>query len=278
MISLHKAIHSIFKFLFGDFNGVQVFLYPWTLLWWVRSESLLYSVTGLLTIHKHFFPLAIFCLLFLYMMFLIVKNSSAILKDGAASSAADRRSFWKMVIELHRILLLTVMGAVIIFALASFLRYYYNIRVPLKAIYPIIIQAYSVVLILFYTLKNVWTEPYRNRGDNMDKAYLKVGRQFRKDPKAFLLHASVLISMIFVGCFIYNLLIMNLLFMLVERFGIAPKLEMLAPTTIWALLYDIFVMAAAFMLSNLLFSPIVTLVNHFSGRFKPQPNITDESL
>ncbi|HOZ00872.1 MAG TPA: hypothetical protein PLG20_03590 [Candidatus Syntrophosphaera sp.] len=272
MNTLHRVIHSLFKLLFGEFNGVQVFFYPLTLFWWIDSDSFLLAVTGLLTNQRHYFPLCLFLLVIVYLAFLIVKNSSAIFKESELPSHAARRSFNNMVVEVHKILLITIVTAALIYAVAAFLHYYYNIRVPLKTIYPLLYQLFSVALILWYTLKNKWTKPLREAGKSMERAYRLVRRDLALRPREYLLHGLTLILMVMIGSYIYNLIVVYLLFPFFASKEAGLKVILLEPATLPALLYDVFIFAVAFMLSNLLFSPFVRLITHFSDKLNPQLN------
>ncbi len=271
-----RVIHSIFSLLFGEFNGIQVFLYPMTLFWWIDSDSFLYAITGLLTAHKHFFPLCLFLLLAIYIAFLILKNSSALLSDTGTNSSTQKRSLARMIIAVHQTLLITLIISALIYVVAGFLSYYYGIKVPLKSIYPFVFQAFSVSLILFYVLKNAWTEPYRSRGISMEGSVNQLRKQFAEHTEKYAIHAIVLVLMILISSFIYNLLIMNLFFPIVEALGFAPKLLLLPPSGIGALLYDVFIFGVAFMLSNLLFSPIVMVITHYSDKLHPHIQIQED--
>lgn len=278
MNRLQKVIHGIFNLLFGDFNGVQVFLYPMTLFWWMDSYDFFYAMTGLFTTHRHLFPLLIFMLLLLYVIFLIIKNSSSILSDQRKNTETEKRSFYAMVIDLHKILLIALLVIGLIYVLAAFLKYYYRIQMPLKTIYPYVLRGFSIFLILYYTLKNSWTKPYRELGLSMERAYVKVRKNFVQYPELYGTHAIALFLMIMLGSFIYNLMVLNLFYPIVAAIGFSPDLFLTTPVSIAALLYDIFVLGVAFMLSNLFFSPIVLLISHYSNRFHPEIQLARSAL
>ncbi len=270
MTALHRFIHGLFKLLFGDFNGIQVFLYPMTLFWWIDSDSFISAITGLLTIQRHLFPLCLFFLLLIYLAFLIVKNSSAIFPEGRPVTGSDRDSFLRMVIEVHKILLITIVSSALIYVVAAFLKYYYGILVPLKLIYPVVFRGFSILLILYYTLKNAWTETLREEGKSMETAFRAVREDWDKRPLAYAGHALALVLMIIIGSFLYNLIILNLLFPLVGVHGPGLKVLLIPPENIGALLYDVFIFGVSLMLSNLLFSPLAKVIMHYSDRFNPQ--------
>ncbi|MBW6513925.1 MAG: hypothetical protein K0B87_04110 [Candidatus Syntrophosphaera sp.] len=269
MRKIQRVINGIFRLLFGEFNGVQVFLYPMTLFWWMDSYDFYYAMTGLLTKQRHLFPLSIFLLLLLYVLFLIIKNSSAILKENGRNTETEKRSLYAMVINLHKILLIAVLAVGLVYVLAAFLKYYYAIHIPLKMFFPYIFRGFSVFLIIFYTLINTWTKPFRLGGLSMNRSIVRVRRQYRQHPELYGMHALVLVMMIVIGSFIYNLMVLNLFYPVVGAIGFSPDLFMTVPSSIPALLYDIFILGVAFMLSNLLFSPIVMIISFYSDKLHP---------
>ncbi|HNT52843.1 MAG TPA: hypothetical protein PKH19_05520 [Candidatus Syntrophosphaera sp.] len=270
MNMIHKLIQSIFDLLFGDFNGIQVLIYPMTLFWWIDSDSFLLAITSLLTNQRQLFPVGIFFLLLLFLLFLIIKNSSSIFSNNKTTLSAEKRSFGLMVIEVHKLLLIMVIAAVLLFVLASFLRYYYGISVSLKTIYPVMFRLFGIVFILFYSLKNCWTQSYREQGKSMERSALLVLRDFSRQQQEYLAHALALVVLTLVGSFIYNLIILNLLLPLFVEDGRGLQLMLLPPTGIWSLLYDVGVFGIAFLLSNLLFSPLVRVIVHITNRLSPQ--------
>ena len=67
-------ITSLARYLFGSFNGIQVFLYPGLLLYWLRSDRLVEVISDLLGLRIHYFPLGVFLLLGLYVAFILLKT------------------------------------------------------------------------------------------------------------------------------------------------------------------------------------------------------------
>lgn len=266
---IHRAIQGLFKLLFGDFSGVQVFLYPMTLFCWIDGLSFSFVVTGLLTIQRHFFPLFIFLLLFLYIAFLIIKNHSITLSDGQPHSTEEKRLFGRMVINVHLVLFVTLICFGILYVLATFLSYYYHLRIPLKIIYPNVLRLFGILLIFYYGTLNYWMQPYRRRGISVAHAQRLIKRNYDTHALPFALYVLFLGLFMILGCYVYNYLVLNLIFPATLAFGFSPQLLLVPVTTIPALLYDVFIMGAAFMLSNLLFAPLSLLISHYASIFHP---------
>jgi hypothetical protein len=263
-------IHGIFKLLFGDFNGVQVFMFPMTIFWWMESNSFLKSITLLISYQKHYFPLCIFLLAFLYTLFLVLKNYSSVFSSVNPATQAEKRAMGKIVIKLHKTLLITLVCIGLVYVLSEFLRYYYGIRIPLKEINPYVFRAFSTFLILDYTMSNSWIKSFRSQGFSWEYSVKLVSVDFRKRTLPYVNHAFVYLLMMIVSSFVYYLIIIYILFPLLSLLGIAPKLVLLSPVNFAALIYDVLIFGVAFMLSNLLYSPFVILVSHYAEYFHPR--------
>lgn len=269
MNSLRQMIQQMFYLLFGDFNGIQVFLYPMTLFWWIDSDSFLLAVTGLLTNQRHMFPLSLFLLLVLFMAFITVKVYSST-SGSQGGSAAEQRAFRGILIDLHKVILIALVAASLIYLLASFLNYYYGIQLPLKKLYPLLFRASSIFLVFYLGLRNIWTQPYRGQGNSSSRACRSVRWNMTHDPLGHLAHALAVLMLAILASFLFNQVVLNLLFPLLEAGGIRPKLMLLRPVGIFALLYDVFVFGVAFLLSNLLFSPLGKLLSRLALLLAPK--------
>ncbi len=269
MNKLQKLLIQTFSLLFGDFNGVQVFLYPMTLFCWVDTNSFLYATTGLLTTQKHLFPLAIFLLIFVFILFLVLKNVSGIFDAIYPLQEGDKAAFRQVVINLHKFLLIVIIAAALLYVLSVFLKYYYNVRVPLKSIYPIVIRFLGIFLLLFYGLRFIWTKPFRENESDMQKACIKLRIDYKAHRNLYSAHALFYVLMVIVGAFIYNILVLDVLYKIFGWLNFSPNLYFTPPASILALLYNIFIIAIALLLSNLLFSPLVKVITHIAERLHP---------
>jgi hypothetical protein len=263
-----RAAHIAFKLMFGDFNGIQVFLYPLTLFWWIDSGSFLYAMTGLITIRRHYFPLSIFLLLFLYIMFLVLKNHSYIYSDTKRKEG-QQSAFYEAVIEIHAYLLITLICFGLLYVFATFMGYYYSIKIPLKHIYTLAFRFFSISLILYYSIVYSWIQPTRNRNLSLPQARRLMRRfQLRHQLKFFSYLVMMILGIVFCA-FIYSMLIEDLLLPFTNLIGISLKFFMVPMNNTVSLLYNVFIFGAAFILSNLLFSPLVAVFNHFLKKIHP---------
>lgn len=264
-MNIHKILIRIFRLLFGEFNGVQVFLYPMTLFYWINTDSFLMATTGLLTSQKYFFPLVVFLLVSIYIAFLVIKNYSALHSGRRPHPESEKTSFNLTVIGLHKLLLITLFIIGLIYIVSAFLKHFYGISLPLRGIYFALIRFVSVALILGYALRNSWTRPYREQGLDIRRALALVRNDYRHHYGRYLLHGSAYILMTILASAIYNLIILNGFYLI----GISPNLYLAGTTSFPTLFYDLFVICVALIISNLIFSPLVMLVAHLADKFHP---------
>jgi hypothetical protein len=269
-MNLHKILIRLLKLLFGDFNGVQVFLYPMTLFYWIDTDSFLWASTGLFTSQKYFFPLVVFLLAFIYVAFLVVKNHSALYSDLRPHPAAEKRSFNLTVIGLHKLLLIILFAAGMIYLVAAFLNHFYGIALPLKVIYLVLARLVCVLLILGYAIRNSWTRPFRERGLDLTRALALVRREYHERQGRYLLHAVAYVLLAVIFSAFYNLIVLNVFYLLFSIVGVSPNLYLAVTNGFPALFYDILVICVAVMLSNLLFSPLVKRGVDLAERLHPR--------
>ncbi len=285
MTAVQNIIRFIFKLLFGSFNGIQVFLFPLTLFWWIDSSSFWYAVTGLVTIKRHYFPLTIFLLLLFYIAFLILKNHSYIVGKDSLWNNPDRGDFFDAVIDIHATLMITLICFGLLYVFAAFMRYYYGITVHLRVIYPFAFRAFSILLILYYVVFYSWLKPYRIRNLSIKRARRLLQCYWRNHPLGFVSYVLNLVLIIIACSVVYHFLVKNLLLpclptqiSLKVKIPLLPlslstqislRLFLMPLNNIYALLYDIFVFAVAFMLSNLLFSPFMAIFRHLADKIHP---------
>jgi hypothetical protein len=264
---------GLLRLLFGSFNGMQVILYPMALVFWLNINSFQYVSIGLFTSHKYYFPLLIFLVVFILVVLLILKNYSELSHPNQKLSQEQKNSIAHTIIGLHKILLVVMFAVGLIYLVYAFLNHYYGISLPLSTIYTSLARFVSVGLILGYALRNAWTSPHRENGMDVRRALVMVRKDFRSRPRPFLLHGFSFIIMALLACGIYNNIVMNVLDFFIGRTGFS--LHLAHATGLLPLIYDVFLLFVALLLSNLVFSPLVLLVNSLSHKMIPQPIMED---
>lgn len=260
---------GLLKLLFGSFNGMQAILYPMSLIFWMDIESFQNAGIVLFTSHKYIFPLLIFLMMFLFMVFMILKNFGELSDPCEKNSKARNNSIAHTIISLHKTLLVVMFAVGLIYLIFAFLKHYYGISLPLSTIYLGLAKYVMVALILIYALRNAWTQPYRENGLDVRRALVKVRSDFQSKPRPFLLHAFSFIIMALLASAIHSRIIMSVIDFFIGKTSFSLHLANAMGTL--PLVYDVFLLFVALILSNLVFSPLVLLVNSLSSKLIPQP-------
>ncbi|MDP2173261.1 MAG: hypothetical protein Q8M98_01130 [Candidatus Cloacimonadaceae bacterium] len=270
---VRKYLYQAARYFFGDFNGVQVFLYPGLLFYLIDRESLLQVITRLFLINVHYFPISIFFMLMIYVGFIILKKYTMYFTDNVRRSNTDRELFKAFIIDLHEKLLVVVVIFMLAYVFAAFMKYFYGFRVPMKMIFPMATRVICIFLIVYYYLAHVWTEPIRLCGHNLKYSRLRLMVFIRRNPFSFIRFSIVLTLMIMISSKLYYGIVQYVLHpILTDLSGgreSAFTFILIPLEGSSALVYNVLVISAAFIISNLFFAPLVYGVNLFAHQYHP---------
>ncbi len=269
MTTLRKILIRIFRLLFGDFNGVQIFLYPMSLFYWMETESFLVATSGLMTSQRFYIPLVVFLLVLILMGVLAMKNYCALFGAQHPHPEAEKASFIQTVIGMHKLLLLILGGFALIFLVTSLLNHFYGLSLPLQTINLTLARLLSAILILGYSLMNSWTQPFREQGMDLRKALAEFRRDYGQKQTHYLLHGALYVMLAVFFSAIHYLVFVRGVYLVLAVLGVDPNLYLAVPKGLITLLYDIFVLFVAMLISNLLFAPLVQLAVYLAGKFHP---------
>lgn len=252
-------INCLARYLFGSFNGIQVFLYPGLLLYWLRSDRLVEVISDLLGLRIHYFPLGVFLLLGLYVAFILLKYRAM----SSAKPSQPGGELATFVVDLHVKLLTVLLCFALLFVFAAFTRYFYGIQVPVKLIASWTARALGGVMILYYYLADTWLSPWLNRGHKRQAAVSRTKVYARRHPKTYVAFNLFQIVMVLALARIYVNLVEYIYHPILTLLGSALRLEFeLKPILIdghLALWWNALLTALAFLISNLGFIPLVWL-------------------
>lgn len=259
-----KLINMI-KILFGEFNGVQVFLAPISLFYWIQSDTILAAGTSLLSFRIHYFPLLAFLIILCYTAFMVLKLS--LLHHGS------RSEFWDSVIDLHVSVLALVLIALILYALSGFIAYFYGIRGTLKTTMYMLFKLFTASIILYHYFFHAWLLPYYKRGYGRKRSRLCLLAWLKKNRFSFVRHSGLLLVFAFAAVRIYQLAIHFIISPALEGFesftGLDLRLKLYPFMHIDDIFANVGVILLAFVLSNLLFFPLVYALVRFSRKVNP---------
>lgn len=268
-----KFLFQAARYFFGEFNGVQVFLYPGLLLYWLDSESLVYVIGGLFSVHVHYFPISIFFILSLYIAFILLKKYTMHFKDSLRHTQVERNNFKAFVVDLHEKLLIVLVILMLAYVFAAFMKYFYGIQVPMKQIFAMATRVICVFLIIYYYLTHLWLEPIRKMGHSPENSRLRAMHYIKHNPFSFLRYSIVVTLMIVLSSRLYYGIVayfLHPLFTSVTGGGDNVFTFIMIPFDGgYALVYNVFVIGAAFMISNLFFAPLVFVVHYLAKLIHP---------
>jgi len=264
-----KVIKCILNALFGDYNGIQVFVAPITLIYWIDSSSLLSSATSLISFRMHYLPLLAFLILFVFSIFMLLKIK--LLYN------CDNSEYLDMVIQFNVSVMALVLIALIIYAVSSFLAYFYGIKGTIKSGLLLLFKLYTVFLILYHYIFNVVLTPYYQRQYGYSRA-LKAFLSWARNHKFLLFRYILLILLvIFFAVRFYELILRFILMPLISVIGNYTGFTIKFKLYPFVMIKDIFVnvimLTGAFVVSNLFFFPVIQLLKYLVNRFIPFKSI-----
>ncbi|MDD3563053.1 MAG: hypothetical protein PHR32_05210 [Candidatus Cloacimonetes bacterium] len=268
-----QFLRFMLRAMCSEYNGIQVFLYPMTLLYLISSTSILLPFTTLLSVRIHYLPLTFFGVLLIYVCFMILKIYTCLFPGPSSFHPKQLNEFYDKVIQLHLVLFVTLIIVMVYYILSRFLGYFYRIELPLKKAVMLFFRAFTVLLILYYYFKSMWLGPLRARKYSQKRSTLLAIGWANKNPWAALKYSVMLLVVVFAAVKLYLVVIAYLITPVLSGLrhllGLKLDIELIPISGIGSVLANIFMLAAAFMLSNLLFYPIIVLSQKLNNSMHP---------
>ena len=264
-----NLIREILNVLFGDYNGIQVFIAPVTLVYWIDSNSLITSATSLISFRIHYLPLLAFFTILAFVVFMLVKIKLLYPCSGS--------EFIDLTIQLNVSVMALILIALIIYALSNFLAYFYGIKGTVKSGLYLLFKLYTAILILYHYLINVVLAPfYRRRYSHLHalKNFLVWARHNK-----FLLFRYVLliVMVIFFAVRVYQIVLQFLIIPAINSIsdftGFDLKFKLYPFLGVSDIFTNLLAIFGAFTVSNLLFFPIIWVLKYLVDRFLPFSNL-----
>lgn len=259
--------------MFSDYSGVQVFIYPVTIFYWISSNSILLALSTLLSVRVHFLPITFWGVLFVYVAFVMMKLYTMMSYNPQQRSPNFVSEYWDSVIKLHIRLFLVLMMVMVFFVLAEFLNYFYGIKMPVKQGIMLFFRLFTVLLIVAYYVAHMWLKPYLERRYSIQRSMKLCYSWLIKHPLEAIKYTGMLFLIMIAAVRLYVLLIgyvYNPMLLAAREFmGINLQLDLLPIDKLWSVFYNLAMLSAAFMLSNLCFYPIVFLAQLLAHKLNP---------
>jgi hypothetical protein len=259
------VLEAVFKMLFCGFNGIQVFLAPLTMLYLVRSDTMLSSITSLLSFRIHFFPLIIFLIILFYMLFMLGKLR--LFHHGRLSEYIDKT------VDLNLSILTIVLIALIFYAVTAFIAYFYGIRGALKPGLALLFKLFTSLLLFYHYALDVWAHPFHKRGYGSLRSYRALQVWVSHNKLLFIRFSLLMLAAVLASVRVFQL---SLNFVILPVFegirhylGLDFRLSFVSFNRIGDVFINLLVLVSVFFISNLIFYPIVYAVNHVLVKLNP---------
>jgi hypothetical protein len=273
MSKTSNTLRFILKAMCSEYNGIQVFLYPMTIFYLISTNSILSAFTSLLSLRIYYLPLSFFGVLFIYVGFMVLKIYTCLFRGPHKEYPLLMDEFYESVINLHLVLFITLMILMVYFVLTKFLAYFYAIELPLKQVIMFLFRAFTTLLILYFYLRSMWLSPLRKRGYGKRRSKFIVTGWVYKHPWEAVKYTVMMIVVVISAVRLYVLVIAYFLSPLISGLssllGWHLSLDLITVSGIGSVLYNLFMLAAAFALSNLLFYPIISLGQTLNNKMHP---------
>lgn len=273
MTKASSLLRGFLKAMFSDYNGIQVFLYPGTIFYWISNASIVLALSTLLSVRLHYLPLSFLGVLVIYISFIMMKIYTILFQGPHRENPHLVSEFWDAVIRLHTRFFVVLLAAMIFFVFTEFMSYFYGIKIPLKHGIMLFFRLFTILLIIAYYIPAMWLKPYRKRRYGKKRSELLCYAWIIKNPLQAVKYSGMLFLVMLAAVRVYVIVIAYaydpLLYALNDFLGVNLHVELLPITKLWTVVYNLFMLAVAFMLSNLCFFPIIKLAQLLADALHP---------
>lgn len=248
-------------------------MYPTTIFYWLSSSSIIWALTSLISTKVYYLPLTFWGVLFAYVGFVIMKIYTIMYDKPHKYYPHYLSDFIDEIIQLHVWLFITIMVLMVFFVLSEFLAYFYGIRWPLKHAVMLVFRLFTIFLIIAYYIPSMWLKPYRKRHYGTSRAQTLCWGWILRNPWISARYTLFLLVIMFSAVKLYQLevvfLFNPLMLFITDVIGFNLQLELSPISNPGSVLYNLFMLSAAFLLSNLCFYPTIWLMQKMADGLHP---------
>ncbi len=271
---IKKIINEFLKACCGEWNGLQIFLIPTTLFYLLDGFSVARWVSEILTMQVQFFPLVLFVAALFVVLFAIGKQYTFYIKPELAISSKVRKELmYEFVFGIHKIILIVLMAFMIGYVLSSFLRYFYNVKMVTRNTYAVVVHILCVFMVFYQYTMNLWLSHFLKRGYHPDRAMTYLEVYMKRNKIAFIRYTLTMVIVMSFSVYLYRILITQLVAPIIELLfvttNISLKFSVIPVTSSFGHISNVCVILVAFIVANLLFAPIMNLLNALMKRLHP---------
>lgn len=262
---MKRYLSHIYTALCGDFNGIQVFWSPGTLLYILSSTGVLAALSSALSFRMHYMPLFIFLIVLAYVVFVAAK-----LKLFYANlPGAWLDEFIGLNISVLGLFLISL----IIYAVSAFMLYFYGIDGTLKPVLLLLFKSYTAIIILYHYLLSLWMNPFYGRNYGRIRARKAFLAWLRKHVYIAVRYTILVMIMVLAAIKLYQIVISLVLMPFIEGLasstGLNLQLNLQAFYSMNDIVINLGILILALLISNTVFYPLVYSVNKLAQWLLP---------
>lgn len=272
---MNKLVKSILHLIFGEWNGVQNFVAPSVLLFLFNQYSIINWITGMLTFQRFFLPLFVYVIVLFSVIFLCIKvmvqwnNDNAVkIKPGVN---AYKDLLLPFIFKIHVWLVVFMTAILLIFILKSGFTFIYRRSFPLFIVYYWFTRISGIgITIYIFNLLEI-AIPVIKRGRSFKWAQHYFHKVIIKHWKTAIPVLIVQLLWIFVSVLLFSFAIDQIQHFnqmgLIRSDGKPIEVFFLEVHTVNQFLSNTAWLLIAFLISNLMYSPLIYLINLGLKRF-----------
>lgn len=255
----------LYRVICGDFSGIQVFWAPSSLLHLISSTSALAALTTALGLRIYYLPLFIFLIVLTYIIFVTFKIRLLY--------RLDSKDFLDEFIELNVSVLGLGLIALIIYAISGFILYFYGLDGTLKPALMLLFKSYTAIIILYHYLMSLWLRPFYARSYGRKRARLALQAWIKSHLYAFCRYTLVVVLLVLAAVKLYQIFLSLVLTPVIDIVaaytGYSIQLQLRAFQNIGDIWLNVGILILAFLVSNIIFYPLVCGVNYLARYLFP---------
>lgn len=149
----------------------------------------------------------------------------------------------------------------LMFVLVAFMKYFYGIQLPVKKLFAMSVQILGTSLIMYYYVLHTWLQPWRNKGYSFAGSKLRIRVYARLHPVLFVRFTVFLVAIMVLASRVYTIALpyitIPILSIFAEIVDLHPHLSFYPLASNLAAVYNVLILATAFVVSNVFFIPII---------------------